>query len=643
MTQKNIPNFKRVLLIFLLVNEEETNQPPDESGGESNTFFALRSCHQLLQSESGEFFSPNYLCSNPPLWCNWTIQVDPRKRIHLHLEDLTPDDICNLKQDQIHIDEPAEHLAGHKVLQKCWQEAKYTSSSNILYVVLLIGGWPNPMYRGFYGRYQAFGPPVIYSPGESFQETSEESKASPGQMDFTESGPGTKSEQMGYDYYEQHLAAMTALPWEPEEATDTETRVDEHNHQSFGNHSSVYQFTATPTEPLSTQRTFRSGRGITHIQSNQSDFVQLASPQQSGDSQHYKLRISTRATTAKHRDKEEAAAVGNESRTVTENITEVSQISGQLPSPSERQDPQHTKQTHPQPNMMEPLSDHRGTLNVKNHSETPLFPGDHLFEVAVELNFSQDLEESWDNLARSLLLSVKALISKQLEAVHAHFSVSSKRIKRLHAGVLYILWLQIRQEPGGLRVHRAIHSALQGLISTGINFSGNLREAVIMSVSTADVNECGTQLVLCDINAECVNQFGSYSCRCRPGFQDESRLGSGGTLCVDMKAAGCSSSLSTETKGVYVLFFLLSSLILVLLVVAGMLYHRHHRGKFLHLEQSYSSPADSDLPPPPPPARGPSTLWGHVKEQRQVVDLQLLRFNLLHPPDSYMDQRVGAQ
>lgn len=151
--------------------------------------------------------------------------MDPRKRIHLHLEDLTPDDICNLKQDQIHIDEPVGHLVGHKVLQKCWQEAKYTSSSNILYVVLLIGGWPNPMYRGFYGRYQAFGPPVIYNPGESFQETSEESKASPGLMYFSESGPGTQSEQMGSDYYEQHLAAMTALPWELEEAADTETKV----------------------------------------------------------------------------------------------------------------------------------------------------------------------------------------------------------------------------------------------------------------------------------------------------------------------------------------------------------------------------------------------------------------------------------
>lgn len=35
---------------------------------------------------------------------------------------------------------------------------------------------------------------------------------------------------------------------------------------------------------------------------------------------------------------------------------------------------------------------------------------DHLFEVAVEVNFTQDLEEPWDNLARSLLVSVKDLV-----------------------------------------------------------------------------------------------------------------------------------------------------------------------------------------------------------------------------------------
>lgn len=133
-------------------------------------FFALRSCHQLLRAADGEFFSPDYLCSNPPLWCNWSIQADPGKRIHLQLEDFTADDACQHKQDQIHVDDPAGWRGGHRVLQKCWQEAKFTSTSNVLHVVLLVGGWPRHQYRGFYGRYQTFGPPVVYNPHRAVTE-----------------------------------------------------------------------------------------------------------------------------------------------------------------------------------------------------------------------------------------------------------------------------------------------------------------------------------------------------------------------------------------------------------------------------------------------------------------------------------------
>lgn len=133
------------------------------SSGGDGAFFALRSCHQQLLGDTGEFFSPDYLCSNPPLWCNWTIRVDPTKRVHLDLEDLTPDDVCHDKQDQVHVEDPA---GGHKLLLKCWREAKFTSSTNMLEVVLLIGGWPSAPYRGFYGRYHAFGPPAVYNPEE---------------------------------------------------------------------------------------------------------------------------------------------------------------------------------------------------------------------------------------------------------------------------------------------------------------------------------------------------------------------------------------------------------------------------------------------------------------------------------------------
>lgn len=119
------------------------------------------------------------------------------------------------------MDEPAGHFGGHKILQKCWREAKYTSSSNTLYVVLLIGGWPSPPYRGFYGRYQAFGPLVVYNPHERFPERS----GKPGGLvdvingeqmksDLPENPSPTNSVLMR-DYYDQVMT--DALPWDAEE------------------------------------------------------------------------------------------------------------------------------------------------------------------------------------------------------------------------------------------------------------------------------------------------------------------------------------------------------------------------------------------------------------------------------------------
>ncbi|KAF3688136.1 hypothetical protein EXN66_Car003808 [Channa argus] len=621
--------------------DREDNIPPGGRRSDGGAFFALQSCHQLLSANKGEFFSPDYLCTNPPLWCNWTIQVDPGKRIHLQLEDLTSDSTCYLKQDQIHVDEPDGHFGGHKILQKCWRKAKFTSSSSTLYVVLLIGGWPNQPYRGFSGRYQAFGQPVVRNPQEGFTDRGR--KPSAGLEPFREVEP----EQ---DYYDQASAPTDEVTWEEDEVSE----------------SHVHPPAAVPTVAASTRRTSWSGRIVSHVTSHPLDTaLHAASPQQHNHNQNHELKPAAHNPSARRRNVDEASAPAEmdavpETNTQSkrgevesadgENGRAVGQVSEESPSLSEGPDPEETEQA--QPNMVELLKDPTGTY--------------HLFEVAIEVDFTQDLEQTWDNQARSLLLSVKSLVREQLEALHTHLVMSSKRIKRLNAGVLYILWLQIGHGPGGPHVHKAVRSALHGLIAKDVSLREDHGKAVVTSVSTADVNECGTQLLLCDVNADCVNQFGSYSCRCRTGFEDKSRLGSGGTVCVDMKAAGCSSGLSPETKGVYVLFFLLSSFILMLLVGAGVLYHCRHRGAFLvrcnssgssiappdlnnnnhhHHRQDvcYTCPAESNPPAPPPPARGPRRGWPQGKETCPPVDLPLLRFSSLLPPDDYVEPQEGGK
>ncbi|KAM8879993.1 uncharacterized protein AB9W97_015060 isoform 2-T2 [Spinachia spinachia] len=594
----------------------------------------MRSCQQLLQGDAGEFFSPDYLCSNPPLWCNWTIRVEPGKRIHLHLEDLTPNDGCSLKEDQIHVDEPAGGFRGHAVLQQCWREAKYTSSANTLYVVLLIGGWPSPPYRGFHGRYQAFGPPVVYDPRQGFK-----ADPPPGLVDFGEIG--MEGELMesdlpepsdgAYEYYGRASSAEAEL--EQQEADGAVSEWGENQPPEVELYSHVHPSTAVSTVPTSTPGTSRSERGT------------LARPD--------------KTTTAQASVAEDAAPPEDgrsaEGEDGTEDGTEASDrlpAAAAAASSSDAPEPEGRAA----PNLVEPLSNHRGSLNIGNHSEIPHLPRGHLFEVALEVNFRQDSEKSLDNPSGSLLLSVKSLVGERLKALGTPLSMSSKRIKRLSKGLLYILWLQIGQKPGGAPVQEAVRSRLEGLIATEIDLGESRATAVLVSVSIADVNECDTQLVLCDANADCVDQFGSYSCRCRPGSQETSRMGAGGGG-VDGKAAGCSSGMSAETKGVYVLFFLLSFLVLMLMAVAGLLYHRRHRGEFLvrcnsavsrpdhHYHQHRRHPPrdEPDLPPPPPPARSFREAWPQGKGRYPVVDLPLLSFSPLLPPDGYREPREGGK
>ncbi|CAL8290255.1 unnamed protein product [Arctogadus glacialis] len=700
-----------------IIEDDVTNVSDEQMDDGGHAFYALRGCHQVLRGESGEFFSPDYLCSNPALWCNWTIQVDPTMRIQLYLEDLVPSDACHLKQDQIHVDEAAGVYGAHKILQKCWHEAKYISVSNTLHVVLLIGGHPSYSYRGVYGRYQAFGPPAVYNPLDKRTEPDNISwmgtsvtavpppgergteylpKSNSGEMEsVVVDGPALLSpekDDLGNDYYPptSTLPVMQHwMPGPPAEQAGTlrgalivieEEGLAVHENQRTSS-PGVGESDGTSEDSIpASAGTLRAGKRAAE---NQSDHEAVHAPPSSRPSLH--------SSTATRRNVEElqsdessltspapqnislpaehlmAVTSVQHSEEVEVEGTRLSKNPESPPPSTDHFVSVHTQRAPPpaQPSVVDQRAGPRTTGDDRIHAEFGHIPGDHLFEVGVEVNFQHNPEEHWDRTARSMLLSVKTLISKQLEFLSTP-KMLSKRIKRLSAGVLYILWLQLSEGVADQHVHTAIHTMLQELIETSIKLQDSQSHAVIVSVSTADVNECGTHLMLCDTNAECVNVFGSYSCHCRPGFKDASRLGSG-TVCVDAKASGCRSGPSAEvTKGVYVVFFLLSVLILTLLASMAVMYSRHHRGTFLlhcHRDgftddmphparERRNFDADADLPPPPPPIRRPKDGWAHPKEGWShpkeccpPVDVPLLRFNPILPLDGLIDppEEMGRQ
>nr|XP_057925958.1 uncharacterized protein zgc:66455 [Doryrhamphus excisus] len=646
---------KSSALLFLLLfgttckaqlDGEQEEQISGARGQGGGAFFALRSCHQLLGGDGGEFFSPDYVCANPPLWCNWTIRVDAGKRVQLHLEDLTPDDACHLKQDQIHVDDAA---GGHKVLQKCWREARYTSSSRTVHVVLLIGGWPAQQYRGFYGRYRAFGPPVAYHPRDGVPEAEMGSTWPYSLEDSEEFGP-----KMAVGQHPTPAASLPRLDYS-DKAADSFVEQAEHIEPPPSEKDYLmFPLTAEPTAPTSNHGIFRSERSIARMLSDLPAPNRL--PSGSLHTPMAKRREVNEGPLLPEEDTKiypvpQGPDVGSEPSGDPENETSESE---RQPSFSEELQPEELERTPLDPIVVEPLSDDRGNVHVRNRSGIEHRPGDQLFEVAVEVRLSQNQNPDQIHIDGSLMKSIKALVLQHLDGLHVPLTLTFKRIKRLRAGELYIIWLNTGPEDGSRHVYSSVHSDLQGLVGIGVALTRNHNNAVITSVSIGDVNECGTQLALCDINADCLDQFGSYWCRCRAGFRDESRLGPGGTVCVDEKAAdGCRGGPSAETKGVYVVFFLLTAVIVLLLVAACTLYRRRHHGAFLvrcgskgHTSQrchddAYSYPPDSDLPPPPLPTRGPRDGWTLQKERRPAADVPLLRFSPLRPSDSYTQPRVA--
>lgn len=63
-----------------------------------------------------------------------------------------------------------------------------------------------------------------------------------------------------------------------------------------------------------------------------------------------------------------------------------------------------------QPGLLSSSTDYQASQQIK----PGFLESDHLFEVAVEVNFSQDPEASWEHVARSLLLSLETLVKPQL-------------------------------------------------------------------------------------------------------------------------------------------------------------------------------------------------------------------------------------
>ncbi|XP_073698649.1 uncharacterized protein [Garra rufa] len=652
-----LSRYSLLILIYLsgLQSSFEINryggQASAGGGRERYAFFALRSCHQVLHDDSGEIFSPDFLCSNPPVWCNWTIQVRPGKRLELYLEDLTPSDACQQKSDQIHLDEYPTAAGGQRILERCWRKARYTSVSNTVQVVLLIdGNRPNP-YRGFYGHYKAFGSPDSPDPiyedipvdviaaldGDGDAVTDSPAGVRDITADTQESGLNrqtpaglTSSVKLGSSLTNEFPVGKRES-WKKNPTTNSSPHAlasGYHGNDAIDD-DAYYDdddFFAAPQE--------KAGQWAAETQKNKpkSGPAQIRPRYQAAYGQVSDMALSA------HTRMPHAKAAARSPYAMRRNVDAQAHSSGQSEVVRAKMAPgaggvRGEKVGH--------WDDEEGIS-----MEMTAIVGELLFEVSVEVRLEpEDHEESF-----SLRSSLETMIRESFGHLTPK-SLDFKRMKKLSSSVLFIVWLQFEKTVVGLQTHRDLQASLQGLKGRSIKSQTTATQRVIASVSTEDINECETQMVVCDAHAECVNQFGSYSCHCTHGYR-EALHETGASICVASTEPDCSwKSSPTILRGVYAIVSLLVLLIVLLLLVAFLLHHRYYRGSFLPRCQKSSASsvvetaannednnntgndgsggANPSIFPPPPPSMRIS------KDGHRSLDLPLLRFSSLVPPDGF--------
>nr|XP_055060332.1 uncharacterized protein zgc:66455 [Misgurnus anguillicaudatus] len=653
------------------INRNEDQKSAGGGGRERYAFFALWSCHQVLRGDSGTFFSPDYLCSNPPVWCNWTIQTQPGKRLEVYLEDLSPPQACHLKSDQIHLDEFPSPAGDQRILERCWRKARYTSVSNTVQVVLLIDGNQPVPYRGFSGHFKAFGP--LDSPEPMYEEipfnvmeealggepvTYAVTNATLGlrgvEADLKLSGVNVQTTSKPLIPLSTSMVNKVSFEnresWEKSPESPNSTNSSPHILAS-GYHSNVaftddeyydYSSVAIPGEQESpaggSSRIYSeyqpAYRNITEIslsphaaQEATNSVARSPSAMRRNADAHARETEPARVKVTSDAGKVRWVRVGHqddvamETRGTESSITPPGFIDPRQPKLQRRsKEKAHNRQT------------------VRNATSNVHLPGELLFEVAVEVSLdSVHLEK-----ASSLRSPLEVMITEEV-GHPALKGLDLKRLKRLSSGALFIMWVEFKKTDAGL--HTDLQFSLQGIKGKTVKSQTSKIQGIIASVSTEDINECETQMVVCNAHAECVNQFGSYTCHCLHGYHEAHR-GPDRTVCVESADSDCNPSASPKIlKGIYAICSLLILLILLLLVVAAFLYRRYYRGIFLPRCQktSVSSTNDEDnnntesdggggvdprLPPPPPPMR-------LSKDGLRSLDLPLLRFSPLAPPDGF--------
>ncbi|XP_023964844.3 uncharacterized protein LOC101944256 isoform X1 [Chrysemys picta bellii] len=193
-------------------------------------------------------------------------------------------------------------------------------------------------------------------------------------------------------------------------------------------------------------------------------------------------------------------------------------------------------------------------------------PGDVLFEVTSEIEHKGWIPRSGDELKKTLMESIKLHIQKNLKLLVSKVNeIKLKEIKRTNdLKPTFTFWLHLKPEERNLSV--LLHSQLNDLI--GKSMGAEKLQMALLSVR--DVNECNSGIGMCGDEADCLNEDGTYLCRCKKEYEDRSPTKSG-TLCIRIPQSGIGGLFSyleilvgTTVFFIFILVVVASSLCTIL-------------------------------------------------------------------------------
>ncbi|KAM5164515.1 uncharacterized protein ACMZJ9_006973 [Mantella aurantiaca] len=203
----------------------------------------------------------------------------------------------------------------------------------------------------------------------------------------------------------------------------------------------------------------------------------------------------------------------------------------------------------------------------------PHQPGDSLFKITAEIQHRNVKLKKWK---KERIEIVKAKIIEKITYVPSGInSLILKDVTLTNPKKLTLtFWLHL--QVGGKGVRNSITTQVKALEGQLIGTVG----AALVSLSVEDVNECQLGIQRCDVNAECANEFGSYTCQCMKGYEDHSPAAPG-TVCITLRLAEVYSLSGQMEILVASLGGVAITLLLLILLLCIVQLTRHSKANFI--------------------------------------------------------------